>query len=121
MKHYLLAVALLGACANESTTRETASYIIEAILVPHCAHGGCHTSVTKPHNLAFDTIPAAIASMKSVDKRSPLVTPGDSARSELYTILQYGASGIMPPDAPLAQADIDLIQHWIDDGAEGLE
>jgi len=121
MKPYILVMALLPACANESTTRETASYIVEAILAPHCAHAGCHTSETRQHDLAFDTIPAAIAAMKSVDKRAALVTPGASASSELYTILLYGSSGIMPPDAPLAQADIDLIQHWIDDGAEGLE
>ncbi len=115
------AIGAIAACASGPDTRpETADYIIEAILVPSCGRAACHSSETRAHNLAFDTIDAAIASLKTQQRGQPLVTPGLAGSSELVTVLTDSAR-IMPPDAPLPQADIDLITNWIAAGAEGLE
>jgi hypothetical protein len=114
-------LALIAGCADQTDNRPaTADYVIEAILVPFCGRAGCHTSETQPHNLAFDTIDDALASLKTSDRGKPLVVPGSPSTSELVTILS-DSQRIMPPDSPLAQADIDLITRWVADGAAGLE
>lgn len=115
-----LVFALLSACATQADTRpETADYISEAILAPNCGRGACHSSVARVHGFTFDTIDASIVSMKAELHGKPLVIPADTA-SQLVTILST-SKGIMPPDAPLPQADIDLITRWVADGAMGLE
>ncbi len=116
-----VALALLGACGTEPDTRpETADYIIVAILAPSCGRGGCHSSETRAHDLAFDTIDAAEASMRSSDHGQKLVVPGEPTQSRLVTVLT-DAHSPMPADAPLPDVDIDLITRWVADGAEGLE
>ncbi len=116
----LLAVAMLAtACGTQPDTRpETADYIIEAILVPYCGRAGCHSSDARAHNLAFDTIPDALAAMQTTQRGMPMVVPGNSGGSRLYRVL-IDSNRIMPPDMPLTDADIDLIKRWIDDGAAG--
>ncbi len=113
-------LALAGACGTSPDTRpETADYIIDAILVPYCGRGGCHSSATQAGNLEFDTIPSSLAALSGSSRRGRLIVKGDAQTSRLYTVL-VDTSRPMPPDQPLAQADIDLIQRWIDDGAAGL-
>jgi hypothetical protein len=113
----------VSACAGEATdTRpETADYIIEAILAPSCGRGGCHSSETKAHDIAFDTIPAALAAMNGSGggHGRVLVIAGSPNDSELVTILTDTREP-MPEDAPLPDVDIDLITRWVADGAEGL-
>lgn len=118
----LLAVAVLPACATETTdTRpETADYIIEAILAPACGRGACHSSVTVAAGYAFDTLDAAKASMKKQSENGQkLVVANDPSHSRLVTILSDGNKP-MPADAPLPDADIALITSWVAAGAEGL-
>ena len=114
------ALALSCGCGDATDTRpETVAYITEAILAPSCGRGACHSSETKAHNYAFDTIPAAIAAMSTSDHGHTLVVAGDPENSELVTILT-STSEPMPEDAPLPDVDIDLISRWVADGAEGL-
>jgi hypothetical protein len=116
-----VALIALAACGADTDTRpETADYIIEAILAPRCGRAACHSTDTREHGYAFDTIAAGIASMKSSDHGRALVVPGSPEQSELVTVLT-DSNGPMPPDSPLPQADIDLITRWVADGAEGLE
>jgi hypothetical protein len=44
------------------------------------------------------------------------VTPGDD-ESELVVLLRAEGSQRMPPDVALPEADIDLIERWIQSGA----
>jgi hypothetical protein len=116
----LWTIALVAACATEPDTRpETADYIIEAIIAPSCGHGGCHSSVTVAAGYALDTITAAKAAMTTNSRKGRLVIPGSPSQSELVTILTDTRKP-MPADAPLPQADIDLITRWVADGAAGL-
>ena len=114
---------MLAACATDATDPrpETAAYVIEAILVPSCGRGGCHSTETKAHDLAFDTIDGSLAAMKSRQRGGrTLVVPGDET-SEMITILT-DPDEPMPQDAPLPDPDITLITSWIVDAdAAGLE
>jgi hypothetical protein len=47
----------------------------------------------------------------------PLVTPYDPAQSRLVQMLRATGAPRMPPDRPLPEADIALIEKWILDGA----
>ena len=114
-------LAFVASCADQTDTRpQTADYIIEAILVPFCGRAGCHTAETQPHNLAFDTIDNAMASLKKTDRGMQLVVPGSADSSELFTILS-DSRRIMPPDSPLPDANKMLIENWINAGAPGLQ
>ena len=118
-----LATASLAACATDTDTRpETADYIIEAILAPACGRAACHSSETKVHNLAFDTIVAGKAALigGSGKRGQKLVVAGSPTKSEIVTILSDTGKP-MPPDSPLPDADIELITRWITDGAQGLQ
>ena len=110
---------LLGCSASTDARPETADYIIEAILVPQCGRGGCHDPDAQPHGLAFDTIADSLAAMQTTQRGMPMVVPGDPDGSRLVTVL-VDPNRPMPPDQPLANADIDLIARWIAAGAEGL-
>nr|HEX4317152.1 c-type cytochrome domain-containing protein [Kofleriaceae bacterium] len=118
---FAIALALTtAACSATSDTRpETADYVIQAILVPACGRGGCHTEDTQPHGLAFDTIANAKTALATRDRGRQMVIAGDPDNSELVTVLVDTRSP-MPPDQPLADADIDLIARWIAAGADGL-
>ncbi|MDB4954974.1 MAG: hypothetical protein JWO36_2543 [Myxococcales bacterium] len=70
--------------------------------------------------MSFDTIPRAIAALHTLQHGVPMVVPGDPAASRLFTVLS-DSSKIMPPDVPLPQADIALIERWIAAGATGLQ
>jgi hypothetical protein len=116
-----IVVVLVSACATEPDTRpETLDYIVEAILVPYCGRGGCHSAETRVKGLAFDTIDGALAAMKTEQRQQKLVVPGSAADSRLVNVLS-DPRRIMPPDVPLPQKDIELITRWIDDGAAGFQ
>ena len=119
-----VAVALLlslAACGSEPDTRpETLDYIAAAILAPQCAQASCHTAATRAHGLAFDTVASteqALHSSRCKDSM-PMIDIGNAAGSCLYQVL-ISSSQPMPPVFTLPDADIAVIQRWIDDGAEG--
>lgn len=106
----------LAACTSEPDTRpETLDYITEAILVPYCGRGGCHTTNTAAANLVFDNVDDTRLAMHGSRAR---VVPGD-IRSQFLNVIR-DTRRPMPPDQPLPDADVDLIQRWILAGAEGL-
>lgn len=106
----------LAACAAEPDSRpETAAYISEAILVPYCGRAACHSSDTNEHNYTLDSVASSIEEMQQ-----GLVKPGSAKGSKLYTVI-VGEDTVMPPDVPLPDRDISLIERWIDDGAAGLQ
>jgi hypothetical protein len=120
MRSLVVPLAFASACGTTTDDRPvTADYVIDAVLVPYCGRGGCHSSATRARNLAFDTVPDSIAAMQSTQRGQKLVVRGDPTHSRLFTILTDSGRA-MPPDVPLPQTDIDLIQRWIADGAEGL-
>jgi Planctomycete cytochrome C len=118
VKHLASWMVVLVSCTSNPDTRpETAAYITQAILVPYCGRGGCHSTNTAAARLVFDTLDGALAAMH--DRAG--VSPGRPDQSTLYTTLVTGARRPMPPDVPLPDADVELIRSWIADGAEGFQ
>lgn len=113
-----LIVVLVG-CTTSPDRLPSEAYITEAILVPYCGRGGCHSTDTAASSLIFDTIDSAHATLKGDSKRGRLVVAGSSQQSRLFTVLR-DSQKVMPPDIPLPDGDVDLIGQWIDDGADGL-
>ena len=113
-----LAVLLVSGCAVSTDPRPvTADYIAEAILAPACGRAACHSSGVKPKNFAFDTVAAAKEALRKI------VIANKPDASELLQVMGEATTtrgGIMPPDGPLPDADIELIRTWIASGADGL-
>jgi hypothetical protein len=103
---------IAGCTTNPDSRPATTDYIIEAILVPYCGRGGCHSTDTAARNLIFDTPEQARIAMSKTDHGMKLVVPGMPDKSELYTALS-DSRRIMPPDIPLPDKDRELIFEWI--------
>ena len=111
-----LALAVgLAACGTTPDERPlTIEVVALSILAPTCGQVQCHSSSTHIQGYAFDTLAAA----KVAIKRLVSTTPGRT--SKLLSVLNADGGERMPPDAPLAEEDIALIQAWVDAGAPGL-
>ncbi|HEY4243225.1 MAG TPA: c-type cytochrome domain-containing protein [Kofleriaceae bacterium] len=110
----LLATVAFAGCGTTPDDRpQTFEYITLEVLAPACGTVACHSTTTREHGYAFDTLDAAQVSL------GQLVTPGHADSSQLYDVITR-TNGVMPPDSPLADEDIALIGNWIDAGAPGL-
>lgn len=121
---YLACFAALAGCGTDPDPRPaTFEEITIAILVPYCGRAACHSTATKSHDLAFDTLDATRAALMTTQGRrgmnQKMVVPMDPDNSRLVTVLG-DSNRIMPPDSPLPDADIALIRAWIETGAPGL-
>jgi Planctomycete cytochrome C len=107
----LLAICVV-ACGGTDTRPATLEYITLTVLRPSCGLVACHAAVTNTSGYSFDTVE------DSRDALRALVTPGDPDASKLIRVIRDEQS--MPPDSPMFDGDISLIEQWITDGAEGL-
>jgi hypothetical protein len=130
MKPLVLIGALLGAasaaCGATDDRPRTLAYITDTILAPTCAAAQCHSAFKREVGDQFDTVEAARLSIVA----NNLVSTEDPTGSTLYESITIGAlSEIdrsagrirMPYDAPMPDADVQLILDWITDGAEGAQ
>jgi hypothetical protein len=110
----LASIAAAG-CGEEIDPRPASwSYIHPAIVVPNCATIGCHSDTSEQKNLNLESEDEALDDLNE----GRLVIPGDPSTSPLILQLQgVGGRLRMPPDAPLPEADVALIQKWIAEGA----
>jgi hypothetical protein len=120
----LLASAAIS-CADVDDRPAQWSYISRAVIQPNCATASCHSSLSATAELRFDTVELGYASLMD----EGLVVPGAPDQSDLIVILRGTGAGektvrrggeddeAMPPEAPLPDADIELIARWIADGA----
>jgi hypothetical protein len=105
---------LLGACTGDPASRPASwSYVHAAIIAPSCATSSCHSERTAAAGIALDDPDTAYDALLG----RAFVTPGDPA-STLLVLLEGDERKRMPPDAPLPQADIDLVRTWIEAGAQ---
>lgn len=112
---WLVAVTMLGACGTSPDARpQTFEFIALEVLAPACGTVACHSSSTHAKGFAFDTLDDARAALRS------LVTPGNPEASRIYDVISGSRNPQMPPDAPMATQDIDLVRAWISAGAPGL-
>ncbi len=92
------------------------------MFTPTCATASCHSGGAPPAglNLQDGNAHAALVGIASTQDAGLLrVNPGNPNASYLIQKLEGTASSgqQMPPGAPLAQSEIDVIRQWITDGA----
>jgi hypothetical protein len=131
MKQLVLTGALFaGACGATDDRPRTLEYITETILAPSCATAECHSAFKQQVGDEFDTV---VATRRSIVANALVlypdaagrVVPSDSLLIRTLTVgfpSRFGAGTVrMPYDAPMPDADIDLIAAWIADGASGAQ
>src|SRR3954466_9097185 len=106
-----------GGCGgNEDDRDPTWSYISPAIIQPNCATSSCHSQGTAVAGLNLSTADAGyhsllelhlpLRTMPGAPKPRPLVTPGNPDESRVINMMRADGANRMPPDRPLAEADI---------------
>jgi hypothetical protein len=114
----VVALALVAAAAcgaeEEDTRPAELSFIVKAILRPSCATAPCHSEHVAPNGVALHDAEAAYRTL--VDQA--FIDPQAPDTSTLPKILRGEGRERMPPDQPLAEVDIQLIETWILAGAK---
>ena len=109
----LFGSVLAFACGGADTRPAEWSYIHAAIVTPSCATASCHSAAAVAGGMKFDDP----VETRRLWLAAPYVTPGDP-NSALMALLEGNERDRMPPDAPLPDADIELIRRWIEEGAQ---
>jgi len=130
-------------CGSSADDRPAVwEYISPAIFQPNCATVSCHSPAAAVAGLDFSTMDHGYTSLTSlwvwiVDMNGtaemgcrkvngttvcqkgsrPLVTPYDPSQSLIVHMLRAQGAARMPPDRPLPEADIELVEKWILNGA----
>jgi hypothetical protein len=109
-----LPLFLLSACGTSPDERPVAVEVVAlSVLAPSCGQAQCHSSTTKTKGYAFDTFDGAKAALRQ------LIGP-TAERSKIIEVMRASGGERMPPDAPLAEEDIQLVEAWINAGGQGL-
>jgi hypothetical protein len=121
----------LGGCGADDRPA-TWVYISAAIVQPSCATARCHARGSAAAGLQLDSIEGGylllVGSSPPQNHIPPLppstppagshhVVPGRPEASLLMRRLQGEGARRMPPDDPLPEADIALVERWIREGA----
>ncbi len=122
MQRLAMAVLVLAACGTTDDQRpRNLDYITEAILAPSCGGATCHSTFKAADGFVFDTVDGARATFQGDDE---LIMPkGEDASSAgliLNLTLEQANAPRMPLNAPIPDADIELIQDWLGFGAPGV-
>jgi hypothetical protein len=128
MQRLVLSGALLvGACGVTDDRPANLEYITNAILAPTCAMAQCHSAFKRAEGDQFDTVEAARLSIVGNVLVDPLGGPLDPTQTFLIQSVTVGTRNRegetirMPYDAPMPDADVQLIIQWIRDGAKGAQ
>lgn len=126
----VLAVAVGAAawgCGGTDTRPASWSYIHAAIIQPNCTTAGCHSGLTAKAGLNLENSDQAYQLLTGHDcggadagQSAPrnFVNPGNPDDSQLTYLLRGKEVQRMPPDVPLPEPDIELIDKWIQEGAK---
>ena len=118
MRRAALPLLVLAACGGDVDDRPaTLGYLAPAILRPACATAACHSSQTRAAELDLELDDLRVLRADLVFRT--LIYPGQPEGSPLIGFLRGGTNVPfrMPPDAPLPEADIQLVERWIAAGA----
>jgi hypothetical protein len=124
------AVASLGAlagCGGGDDERDASwRFISPVIMQQNCATSSCHSHASAVAGLDFSTVANGYTSLLNLklpvrasqgEKARTLVVPFNPDESRLVHMLRARGAPRMPPDRPLPEADIRLIERWILAGA----
>lgn len=128
MQRLVLSGALLvGACGVTDDRPANLEYITNAILAPTCAMAQCHSAFKRAEGDQFDTVEATRLSIVANNLVDPLAGPLDPTQTFLIQSVTVGTRNReqetirMPYDAPMPDADVQLIIKWISEGAKGAQ
>ena len=128
MQRLVLSGALLvGACGVADDRPANLEYITNAILAPTCAMAQCHSAFKRAEGDQFDTVEATRLSIVSNNLVDALAGPLDPTQTFLIQSVTVGTRNRegetirMPYDAPMPDADVQLIIRWISEGAKGAQ
>ena len=114
--------SVVSGCNGTTDDRPpTWSFISATIVEPSCATVNCHSAIT--HQGGVDLSAREIGYETLVGKNGAggfqtfYVYPNYPQYSPVVNLMNAEGSIRMPPDNPLPQADIQLIESWIADGA----
>ncbi len=112
MYRIALCAALAAGCGTSADDRPaTFEFVTLAILQPACGTVACHSTTSNIRGYAFDTLAASRKALRQ------LVVVGNPSRSRLIDVITRKR---MPPDSPMDDQDVALLEMWISDGAPGL-
>ena len=125
----LVLAAVTGACGSEEDLRDPVwGYISPAIIQPNCATSSCHSKAVAAAGLDLSTLETgwkSLVTLKLAPRGAPpaeppraMVLPGNPDESRVMHMLKADGAQRMPPDRPLAGADVGLIESWILAGAK---
>ena len=136
----ILPLLLAAGCSTGDDRPAAWGYISPAIFQPACATSSCHSRGVAQSGVDFSDPDRGYASLTEswfVDPmgttddgcqawkaQDTLVCPGnpfviayDPGQSRLVSMLRARGTSRMPPDRPLPEVDIRLVENWILDGA----
>lgn len=99
MRRFALLAFLAAACGGDDDRPASWSYIHAAIIVPNCATSGCHSKLSKRAGIDFEERDSARDFF--INNSALSVVKGIDPNAEQ-----------MPPDEPLSETDIQLIERW---------
>ncbi len=122
-----LSIVVSGCNGTTDDRPATWSFISATITEPSCATVNCHSKIThqggvdlSAREIGYQTL-VGFNNGGSVTDGGPLLTyyvhPFHPEASPVVNLMNAQGSIRMPPDNPLPQADIALIEKWITDGA----
>jgi hypothetical protein len=104
------AAAVLVGCGSADDTRPPSwSFISATIIEPSCATVNCHSKIANRAGVDLHDRDTGYNVLTS----RHFVVPGNPNSSALHYLLKGEGALRMPPDAPLPDADIALIDEWI--------
>lgn len=131
VRFLLVGAVVVTGCGGVDNRPPEWSYISPAIIQPNCATSSCHSRGAAVAGLDLSTADAGYkdlleqrlpqvpgAPMGRTDVPRSLVIPGNPGQSRVVNMLRAFGAARMPPDRPLAEADIALIEDWILAGAQ---
>jgi hypothetical protein len=98
----LLALAALGCGGSSDSRPATWAYISPVILQPNCATANCHSRLAQRGNVDLSTMSSGAKTLLPWKSLLPMLLRGTVSGMQR-----------MPPDFPLSDADIELIEAWI--------
>lgn len=109
-----LGVSMGAGCGSATDDRPADWSVISATIVePSCATVNCHSKITAQGGVDLHDRTTGYYTLIN----GFYVIPGNVADSTVVSLMNAQGSLRMPPDVPLPEADVELIENWITHGA----
>jgi hypothetical protein len=113
---FAAAAALIGCGSATDDRPQKWSFISAAITEPSCATVNCHSEVAKRAGVDLHDRATGWTTL-TTRGFTRLADPMDPRSAPVLFLMRAQGTERMPPDVPLPEADILLIQDWIMNGA----